>query len=69
MSRRVNEGPRDEYERHREDLHRRTDWEHGDGEHPDPDWEGHGGQPHGVLRDLLHALSRRPRDRSPRGRD
>jgi hypothetical protein len=39
MERRVTDGPQDEYRRQLEDVHRRSDWEHGPASRPDPDWE------------------------------
>jgi len=74
MDRRVTDGPQDEYRRQLEDLHRRTDWEHGKASRPDPNWE-HGPEsrpdpdweaaddPIAAVRDLFGALLRRPRRR------
>jgi hypothetical protein len=66
MNRRVTDGPQDEYRRQLDDLHRRTNWEHGPASEPDPDWESGGGDLPATLRGLLDAVLRRPRGRLPR---
>jgi hypothetical protein len=67
MGRRVTDGPGDELRRQREDLRRRTNWEDPASSLPDPDWESIDppGEPPQDLRDLVDAVIRRPRGRSP----
>jgi hypothetical protein len=66
MKRRVTDGPRDEYDRQLEDLHRRTDWENGAASRPDPNWERMGQESLPAVWGLMDALMRRPHSRLPR---
>lgn len=68
MGRRVTDGPGDELRRQHEDLRRRTNWEDPENSPPDPDWESIDppGEALRDLRDLVDAVIRRPRGRSPR---
>ena len=66
MIRHVTDGPQDEYRRQLEDLHRRTDWEHGPAARPDPNWERLGTDSVPAVWGLLDAIMRRPRNSLPR---
>jgi hypothetical protein len=69
MIRRVTQGPQEEYRRQLDDLHRRTDWEHGAAARPDPNWEAHGNEPLPAIWGMLDAIMRRPYTRLPRQHD
>jgi hypothetical protein len=62
---RIPGSPRNEFERQREGLLRRTHWEGEHGRAPDPDWEsqGRGADPLREALDRLGSIIRAPRPR------